>query len=100
MHFSEIFVNANLIKHIQNRMVVLAKLNEIFKNFVKKVSIKNNLPESIANEAGGKVFSFGSYRLGVHGKGNFYWSFCWRVVSMILVNFGMIGGWLGWNPQR
>jgi poly(A) polymerase Pap1 len=58
----------------QNRMVVLAKLNDIFKTFVKKVSIKNNLPESIANEAGGKVFSFGSYRLGVHGKGKYYCS--------------------------
>ena len=51
------------------RIVVLGKLNRLFKDFVKSVSIKNNLPESIANEAGGKVFSFGSYRLGVHGKG-------------------------------
>lgn len=42
----------------------------MFKDFVYNISIKNNLPESIAREAGGKVFSFGSYRLGVHGKGS------------------------------
>ncbi len=54
-----------------DRIVVLGKLNQLFKDFVKNVSLKNNLPESIASEAGGKVFSFGSYRLGVHGKGIF-----------------------------
>ena len=51
-------------------MAVLGKINHLFKEFVYNISIKNNLPESIAREAGGKVFSFGSYRLGVHGKGS------------------------------
>ncbi|KAJ3414495.1 polynucleotide adenylyltransferase [Chytridiales sp. JEL 0842] len=54
----------------QKRELVLGKLDSIFKDFVRKVSLKRNLPESIANEAGGKIFTFGSYRLGVHGKGS------------------------------
>lgn len=28
-----------------------------------------NMPESVANSVGGKIFTFGSYRLGVHTKG-------------------------------
>lgn len=54
----------------QKREVVLGKLNLMVKEFVRKVSLKKNLPESIANEAGGRIFTFGSYRLGVHGAGN------------------------------
>ncbi len=56
----------------QKREVVLGKLNDLFKMFVKAVGIKKNMPESIACEAGGKIFTFGSYRLGVHGAGNSY----------------------------
>ncbi|KAJ3030190.1 UNVERIFIED_CONTAM: polynucleotide adenylyltransferase [Siphonaria sp. JEL0065] len=52
----------------QKREIVLGKLDTIFKEFVRKISLKRNLPESMANEAGGKIFTFGSYRLGVHGK--------------------------------
>ena len=51
------------------RQKVLAQLNTVFKEFVRRVSLKKHLPESIANEAGGKIFTFGSYRLGVHGQG-------------------------------
>ena len=51
-----------------DREVVLFKLDSIFKEFVKQVSIKNGLPESLAEDVGGKIFTFGSYRLGVHGK--------------------------------
>ncbi|KAI9327098.1 Poly(A) polymerase central domain-containing protein [Obelidium mucronatum] len=52
----------------QKREVVLGKLDAIFKDFVRKIALKRNMPESLANEAGGKIFTFGSYRLGVHGK--------------------------------
>ena len=33
------------------------------------VSFMQNMPESVANSVGGKIFTFGSYRLGVHTKG-------------------------------
>ncbi|EGF82778.1 hypothetical protein BATDEDRAFT_9489 [Batrachochytrium dendrobatidis JAM81] len=52
----------------QKREIVLGKIDAIFKEFVRSVSIKNGLPESLANDVGGKIFTFGSYRLGVHGK--------------------------------
>ncbi len=49
---------------------MLGKLFDIFREFVRVVSIRNGLPESLANDAGGKLFTFGSYRLGVHGSGS------------------------------
>ena len=39
------------------------------KKFVYQVSIARGLSEATANTAGGKIFTFGSYRLGVHGPG-------------------------------
>lgn len=39
------------------------------KEFVRKVSLERGLSEAAANAAGGKIFTFGSYRLGVHGPG-------------------------------
>jgi len=39
------------------------------KKFVHQVSIARGLSETTANAAGGKIFTFGSYRLGVHGPG-------------------------------
>ena len=32
------------------------------------------MPESVANSVGGKIFTFGSFRLGVHTKGQ--WLLC------------------------
>ena len=40
------------------------------KKFVHNVSISRGLSEAAANAAGGKIFTFGSYRLGVHGPGS------------------------------
>jgi hypothetical protein len=34
------------------------------------VSTSRGLSEAAANAAGGKIFTFGSYRLGVHGPGD------------------------------
>jgi poly(A) polymerase len=47
----------------------LSKLNQLVKQFVRRRALARNLPEVIADEAGGKIFTFGSYRLGVHGAG-------------------------------
>ncbi|KAJ1655795.1 polynucleotide adenylyltransferase [Dispira simplex] len=53
----------------RRREVVLGQLDKLVKDFVYKVSISRNLSESMARAAGGKIFTFGSYRLGVHGAG-------------------------------
>ena len=42
-------------------------MNLLVKAFVQKVAQLKGLSNSIAGEAGGKIFTFGSYRLGVHG---------------------------------
>ncbi|KAJ2608008.1 polynucleotide adenylyltransferase [Coemansia sp. RSA 1365] len=53
----------------KNREVVLGKIDKMVKEFVYRASLKHKLPESLASACGGKIFTFGSYRLGVHGAG-------------------------------
>jgi poly(A) polymerase len=48
----------------------LGRVAALVKAFVKKVSLANGLSEAAASAAGGKIFTFGSYRLGVHGPGS------------------------------
>ncbi|PWN48345.1 putative PAP1-poly(A) polymerase [Violaceomyces palustris] len=52
------------------REVVLGKIDALVKDFVYRASIKHGLSEGIARSSGGKIFTFGSYRLGVHGPGS------------------------------
>ncbi|XP_015757279.1 PREDICTED: poly(A) polymerase type 3-like [Acropora digitifera] len=56
-------------EELQHRMVVLTKLNTLVKKWIIDTSLSKNMPESNANSVGGKIFTFGSYRLGVHTKG-------------------------------
>lgn len=53
----------------ERREIVLGRLNVIVQKFVKRVAQVKGLPESLVNDVGGKIFTFGSYRLGVHSKG-------------------------------
>ncbi|KAG2201059.1 hypothetical protein INT47_010811 [Mucor saturninus] len=53
----------------QKRVVVLGKLDKMVKDFVYTVSKSKGFPDTLAKEAGGKIFTYGSYRLGVHGTG-------------------------------
>jgi len=52
------------------REIVLGRLAALVKSFVKTVSLARGLSEAAAETAGGKIFTFGSYRLGVHGPGS------------------------------
>lgn len=52
------------------RVEVLKKIQELTQEFVYRVGIQKNMPESMARQAGGKIFTFGSYRLGVYGPGS------------------------------
>ncbi|KIM58766.1 hypothetical protein SCLCIDRAFT_1218312 [Scleroderma citrinum Foug A] len=50
--------------------MVLGRVAALVKKFVYEVSLKHGLSETAASAAGGKIFTFGSYRLGVHGPGS------------------------------
>uniref|UniRef100_A0A8C8ESK5 polynucleotide adenylyltransferase n=1 Tax=Oncorhynchus tshawytscha TaxID=74940 RepID=A0A8C8ESK5_ONCTS len=54
---------------LQRRIHVLGKLNTLVKEWIRDVSETKNLPASVIESVGGKIFTFGSYRLGVHTKG-------------------------------
>lgn len=53
----------------KTREIVLGRLASLIKRFVKRISLDRGLSEAAAEAAGGKIFTFGSYRLGVHGPG-------------------------------
>lgn len=52
------------------RVKVLEIFQELAQTFVYKVSKSKNMSDGMARDAGGKIFTFGSYRLGVHGPGS------------------------------
>lgn len=52
------------------REVVLGRVAAAVRKFVKTVSLSRGLSEAAAIAAGGKIYTFGSYRLGVHGPGS------------------------------
>ncbi|XP_018332903.1 poly(A) polymerase type 3 [Agrilus planipennis] len=56
-------------QELNHRMVVLGKLYSLVKQWIKDLSIARNMPESVAENVGGKIYTFGSYRLGVHNRG-------------------------------
>ncbi|XP_005097913.1 poly(A) polymerase beta [Aplysia californica] len=55
---------------LNHRLEVLSKINNIVRSWIKDVSRqKNNIRDTHIDTYGGKVFTFGSYRMGVHTKG-------------------------------
>uniref|UniRef100_A0A4W6BR27 polynucleotide adenylyltransferase n=1 Tax=Lates calcarifer TaxID=8187 RepID=A0A4W6BR27_LATCA len=56
-------------EELNHRLAVLGKLNNFVKEWIAEISELKNLPPSVISCVGGKIFTFGSYRLGVHTKG-------------------------------
>ncbi|KAF7690477.1 hypothetical protein HF521_012281 [Silurus meridionalis] len=54
---------------LQRRILVLGKLNTLVKEWIQEISTSKNIPPSLIENIGGKICTFGSYRLGVHTKG-------------------------------
>lgn len=57
---------------------MLQLLQRVATEFVKVVSRKKGLSPAAVEAAGGKIFAYGSYRLGVYGPGKLSydaWSF-------------------------
>ena len=55
----------------ERRKKVLGILQKVAVEFVKEVlTSKKKFPPSVINAAGGKIFTYGSYRLGVYGPGS------------------------------
>ncbi|XP_065559576.1 poly(A) polymerase type 3-like [Artemia franciscana] len=54
----------------RHRLEVLSKLNDLVKDWIRDMSENvKNLPAAVVENVGGKIHTFGSYRLGVHSKG-------------------------------
>lgn len=53
------------------RVEVLNRFQKVAEEFVRVVGKAKSLSQSVIDNAGGKIFTFGSYRLGVYGPGMF-----------------------------
>lgn len=47
-------------------------MQKVTEEFVRHVSRLKNLSQSTIDHSGGKVSTFGSYRLGVYGPGQYF----------------------------
>ncbi|XP_012790128.2 poly(A) polymerase beta [Sorex araneus] len=56
-------------EELQRRILILEKLNSLVKEWIREISESKSLPQAVVENVGGKIFTFGSYRLGVHTKG-------------------------------
>lgn len=54
----------------KKRVEVLGLFQKMVQDFVYTVSKSKNMSDGMAKDAGGKIFTFGSYRLGVYGPGS------------------------------
>ncbi|XP_037605790.1 poly(A) polymerase type 3-like isoform X2 [Sebastes umbrosus] len=54
---------------LQHREKVVKQLESLYKEWLTETSAQMDLPESVIENVGGKIYPFGSYRLGVHSKG-------------------------------
>lgn len=51
------------------RCKVLNDVNKLSQKWIKELSLEKRMPAELANSCQAKIFTFGSYRLGVHNRG-------------------------------
>lgn len=56
-------------EEMQLRCKVLNEINKLSQKWIKEVSLEKRLPTEHASQCQVKIFTFGSYRLGVHNRG-------------------------------
>ncbi|VDO85603.1 unnamed protein product [Schistosoma mattheei] len=56
-------------EEISQRREALVRLQEISNAWIRQKALEQNLPAHVANSTTGKIFTFGSYRLGVNFRG-------------------------------
>lgn len=56
-------------EEMRKRCDILSELNKQLKDWMLEVSLSKSMPKHHAEQMTGKIFTFGSYRLGVHGRG-------------------------------
>jgi poly(A) polymerase len=56
-------------EELSHRLDVMSKLNALVREWIRNVSLTKNVPPENADSVGGRVHTFGSFRLGVHSKG-------------------------------
>ncbi|MCJ1335654.1 polynucleotide adenylyltransferase [Bachmanniomyces sp. S44760] len=58
------------LEETERRKTTLQTIQKITTEFVKHVYRVNKKPQTLIDSAGGKIFTYGSYRLGVYGPGS------------------------------
>ncbi|CAH0697733.1 unnamed protein product [Spodoptera exigua] len=56
-------------QEMHHRMEVLGALHRLVRQWIREESMRKNMPPSVAETVGGNIYTFGSYRLGVHHRG-------------------------------
>lgn len=54
---------------MHHRMEILGQLHRLVRQWIRDESLRKNMPPSVADTVGGNIYTFGSYRLGVHHRG-------------------------------
>lgn len=79
---------------MNHRMQVLSQINELVQKWVQEVSLTKKMPPETATQMNGKIFTFGSFRLGVHTKGINQWLIISILINLTVYRSGH------WHPSR